>query len=409
MLTSAAVDVSPLPFEASNYPRTYRVSRGYAVFLGLCGGLLALGGCVGCWYVASTPEFRGARAAFLTLLCLAFAFLGAYLIVLIVRMSVTLCADAIVLKECFTARTLLRKDIAGRRIIPTQYVSTLVLVPRARGAKKLKLARTWQTDPAFDAWFTGIPDLDTEELAKSQADLDIDPDLGFKSEARRVHVRNAKKIARFLNIAAWISLAWGFLVPNPNPLVILVLAALPLVAVGLWVRSKGIYQIEGRRNDARSSLAIVFLLPGLALTIRALQDFHMLRWKPVLSAAILLAIALTLVIAYADEKLRRSWPALLPFFFFGMFYAYGFLAHADALLDRSDPQTFEVAVVGKHISSGKSTSYYLHLDHWGEETGVTKASVPRSLYTSTAIGDTVCVHLHAGALGMPWYVVIKCD
>jgi hypothetical protein len=40
---------------------------------------------------------------------------------------------------------------------------------------------------------------------------------------------------------------------------------------------------------------------------------------------------------------------------------------------------------------------------------VTKASVPRSLYTSTAIGDTVCVHLHAGALAMPWYVVTKCD
>ena len=84
------MDLSPLPFEASNYPRTYRVSHGYAVFLGLCGGLLALGGCTGSWYFATTPELRGARSTFLTLLCLAFAFLGAYLIVLITRMSVTL-------------------------------------------------------------------------------------------------------------------------------------------------------------------------------------------------------------------------------------------------------------------------------------------------------------------------------
>jgi hypothetical protein len=404
------VDISPPPpFDPSLYPRTYPASSGYAVFFYVLSAAAILPGGLGVWYFGTGHEISNrTQQVILVGGSLLFALLGIYLIGTILRYRVTLRADAIVAETLFSTRTLLRSDIAGRRLLRTRYVSTLVLVPRNAGQKKLKLAQMYQQDAAFEAWFGDIPDIDAADFARSQAELAVDPNLGFSSEERRQQVESAKKTVIALNIAAGISFVWGIFFPYPYPLVLLLPAALPLIAIILLVRSNGIYQIEGRSQDARPSLALVFLFPSMVLAILALVPFHTLQWKPILIFTALLAACLTFVIASADRGLRQRPWAILPILIFGACYVLGLIVAADSVLDHSRPQTYQVTVIDKHVSKGRSSTYYLHLKPWGPETRVTEISVSPTLYNATATGDAVCVFLSDGALRVPWYRVASC-
>jgi len=234
------------------------------------------------------------------------------------------------------------------------------------------------------------------------------PDVGFHSEDRKHRVAQAKRTAKVLNIIAWIALLWGFIAPRPYVLVISVLIALPIVSIVLLARSRGIYQIEGRRNDARPSLAVPFIFPGMVLVARTLQDIHLLQWTSILVAAIVCALLLLLVVSAWDRALRkRPWTALVVFVF-GAFYGWGLMAQANALLDTSPARVFQVAVTGKHVSSGKTTTYYLRLEPWGPETTSQDVSVPASVYDYAEVGVTICVDLNQGALHIPWYEVDRC-
>ena len=395
--------------DVSLYPATYRVSAGYAGFFYFLGGIAIAAGSLGTWYFATGHEMTSARqAAIMAALCFLFVLLGLFLIASIFRSTVTLRADAIVVQGMFSSRTLLRSEIAGRRILPTQYVKTLVLIPNSSREKKLKLALTLRTDPAFDAWFASIPDIDAKEIAESQADLEADPDLGFHSDDRKQRIAQAKRTAKYLNVISWITLVWGFFFPRPYTLVVVTLTVLPIIAVVLLIRSSGIYQIEGRRNDARPSLAVPFIFPGMVLVARTVQDIHLLEWTSILVAAIVCALLLLLVVSACDHALRkRPWTAVV-ILVFGAFYVWGLIAQANALLDTSPARVFQVAVTGKHMSSGKSTTYYLRLEPWGPETTSQDVSVPSSLYDYADVGVTVCVDLYPGSLRIPWYEVDRC-
>jgi len=404
------VGLTPRPFDPGLYPASYRVSFSYACFLYILGAISIGAGLLGVWYFGSGHESQSVgQAGMLAALSFLFVLLGAFLILSTACSRITLSADAITVQETFSSRTLLRSQIAGRRILPTQYASTLVLVPRSHGAKKLKLPLIFGTDAAFDAWFANFPDLDAEEIQQSEVQLLADPELGFHSETRKEHVEQARRIARNLTIAAWIAFFWALLFPHPYGLVMLVAAVLPMVSLVLLVRSKGIYQMEGRHKDARPSLAVAFLFPGMGLALRAMQDFHLFQWKPILSMAAFCSLGIALIMYQADSGMRKRPWSLLPIVLFGSFYAYGAIAQSNALLDKSSSNAFTAIVTRKHVVHGKSASYHFRLDPWGPQLDETDITVPRQLYNATSIGDRVCIYLHPGALRIPWYQIAQCQ
>jgi len=146
----------------------------------------------------------------------------------------------------------------------------------------------------------------------------------------------------------------------------------------------------------------------MVLVARTLQDIHLLEWTSILIAAIVCALLLLLIVSACDRALRkRPWTAVI-IFVFGAFYGWGLIAQANALLDTSPARIFQVAVTGKHVSSGKTTTYYLRLEPWGPATTSQDVSVPSSLYDYADVGVTVCVVLYPGALRIPWYEVERC-
>ena len=120
------------------------------------------------------------------------------------------------------------------------------------------------------------------------------------------------------------------------------------------------------------------------------------------------ALAITFLIANSDRGLReRRWSVLLILLLF-IEYAHGTITQADALLDKSQPKTFEATVLSKHFSGGKTTTRYLQVGPWGPQPEAKEVRVSRSLYNSIFRNGIVCIHLSDGALDVPWYYVSVC-
>ena len=394
-------------FDASRYPRDYAPSLANRLIWISFGGLLAAVGILGVWYSLVAGDELGPKGPPLMItLSLLFVLLGGYLILYMALSKIILRPDAVEVQNPISRRTMLREEIGWRRFLPN--TSTIGLLPRDKSQKKLKIAFFSKPDALFTAWFASIPDIDAAELVKSESEIASDVEFGLTPEQRSEQLASARTTARWLTRGALLISAWGVFYPRPYQLIMGILAAVPLLAVMLMLRSRGLYQIEGRRNDARPSLALPFLIPGCVLTIRALAGVDFLKWMPLFSLSLAGACALTLLIASADRRMRERRAVMGAIFLFATFYAFGVAAQADELLDRSTPQVFRVAVLSKRVSSGKSTTYYLRVEPWGPKQDANDVSVPGRLYGVVLPKQTVCINLLQGALKIPWYFATAC-
>jgi len=399
----------PPVFNPALYPRTYKPSTGYLLFLGTVSALCAAGGIAGIIYFGTGHEMTTMQSQ-LALVVLSFLFLllGIYLITAVLTSRLIFGPDFIEVKDFLSSKLLRRSDILGYRILPTQYISTLVFQPRAAERKKLKIPLYFRTDGAFGQWFIDIPNLDHEDLGQSMAQLETvvardSPGI----DATEERIARAYRTVKTLNWITGIATVWAWIYPNPYPLAMLAAGVLPLIVIVLLARSHGLYQIEGRRNDARPSLAFAFIFPGCALAYRAIQDLHFLEWKPLVLATLALAAILAIFLAQSDPHFHNRAVAAISIFFLGSMYCYGAIAQFDVLADRSAPATYQTQVVSKRADNGRTTIYYLQLAPWGPLHGSEEIEVSRALYLALSPGQPVSIRLYSGALHLPWFSVSR--
>jgi hypothetical protein len=402
-------DLHSVEFDPSLYPQTYRTSLGTRISLTFVSLLCIVFGALGAFYFPHDPQIHS-RAALILLVgfSVLFTLLGAYLIAEIFSMRLTLRSDAIEMKSLTSQRTLRREEIAGWRLQRTQYFNVIVLFPRDQAQKKLKLTMLFRTDSAFDVWFATLPDLDAKERQQSAKQTAQDFDLGATTEDRLARLANAKIIAKTLKVIAGAAAAWGFLYPTPYRAVILTLVLVPLAALLVLATNQGLYQVEGRKQDARPDLSLALILPGAILMLRAIQDVQLLSWSSMFKLSALLTIVLVFVIASCDRQLRaRRWP-ILGFLLVMPAYATGALVEANALLDKGQAQMFRSQILNKRISTGRSTTRYFRLAPWGPRSQPDEVTISRWLFESASVGDSVCIALRPGSLQTPWFIVRRC-
>jgi hypothetical protein len=387
------------------YPRTYRLTAGWMAFMFAFGAAATAGGIAGLWF-ANKPSTTFSGQMTLLVVCGVFVIFGIYAILSALKSRFVLFADRVEDHGVFSTRELRRDQILGRRYLETT-PRTLVLVPRD-GARQLKIGLTLRTDDVFREWTESLPDLDAQDFKASQEEIAGGPEGRSTREERMQGLAGGKKLAQKLNIAAWVIAGWAWLYPRPYNLAITLLILMPWLAVTLMARSEGLFHIDQRRNDAHPSLGPMFIMPGLILAVRALNDMHALEWKPALGLSIVVGSLLWIAVVKVDPDLRSRAVSLVILLFITLAYGYGAGMETNALLDRSAPSVYSAHVMHKHVSSGRHTTYDLLLEPWGPQAQSENISVSSSLYRSVTVGDTVCVSLKPGALNIAWFAVHAC-
>ena len=389
------------------YPRTYRLSRGWTAFLVVAGTAAAVGGCVAGWSAATAAKTFSAAMTLFAVSAAAVIF-GIYCILSALKSYVVLFADRIEDHGVFATRELQRQQIVGRRFQKTRNSpGALILEPRD-GARKVKIALVLKTDEAFREWMESLPDLDAQELKASEQEIAGGAEGSSVREERLHQLASGKKLAMWLKAAAYVIAGWAWINPRPYGMVMTLLIVLPWVAVMIVGRSDGIFRIDQRKNDAHPSVGTLIIVPGLVLALRVMTDMHVLAWKPALYLSIGIGVVLWIAAAKVDASLRARPASLVIIFLVMCAYGYGAGMEINRLLDHSTASVYSARVVGKHISSGRRTSYDLTVSAPELDALNGNISVPASLYRSVEVGDSVCASVRRGALNVAWFVVQQC-
>jgi hypothetical protein len=334
----------------------------------------------------------------------AFAALGGYLILWLLRSETVLYADRIDFKGVFSTKSFSRDELRGWRVRPN---SPPTLVLERKQGRSFKTSLVFRVDDEFSDWFDSIPSLDDEEIVKSEAsvqsEIENDERFGRNPFERGQVLLKAKKIAKALSAASTIAALLGIFYPHPYEALILVLALLPWIGIEIMRRSHGLFRADDLKNDAHPSIAYALLFPGAVMTLRAIFDYEVIQSAYAIALYVLVGVALLAAILIFDPTQRRRIGTLPVFLLFGVAYGYGVIVEANALLDRSPGTLYSATVENKQIISGKSTEYKLYLTAWGPRASTNELDVSSSTYKQIRTGQTIQLKLKMGALGVRWY------
>nr|WP_294894262.1 hypothetical protein [uncultured Pedobacter sp.] len=331
--------------------------------------------------------------------------LGAILIVLnLRRKKVVITQTKIIYTNLFSTKELDIDDIKGYRIdskslkiVPKQAEDSSITIGNYFDFKGSKEIETWLRN--------NFQDQDAVDLETGLKGFLNDKTYGRSEDERNAKLKFSKELALAYNI--WGG-AFGFIFPFINQkFAFIVLLLIPLVGVALLFCSD-LIKLSTIKSSIYPQIFIGFSIACAGLLIKN-SGFNLLNlnkaWLPMIVFGLVILAFLYL------KGINRSSSNLVSQIFImvvlSAIYSFGCFITVNCVLDKSEPSLFKVAVLGKHISHGKSTSYYLRLNNWGPQQKICDERVSLKMFSNKHIGDFVTVSLKQGNLQAPWYLILK--
>ena len=184
---------------------------------------------------------------------------------------------------------------------------------------------------------------------------------------------------------------------------------IPWIAALVYRAGGGAIHLFVGKGDRRPNVTHVYsfacMSPGMwVLTTLA----HPLRWE----FLIVIGLVIGSLLAAVAVKDRRTWHwvELLLLLALNSFYGFGVAAAFNHDLDSGSPQIYRPQVLAKRsATSRRHNNYYLKLAPWGPRASSAEVQVGSRDYESVPLGSPACVELRSGALGVPWFLVSRCN
>jgi hypothetical protein len=325
------------------------------------------------------------------------------------RLCLTIDEQSMTVTHAFSSRSILLDEIAGFR----SGQKNGILLDLKSGDKPLQVPGTLEGQKELLEWLQQrYTDIDAERLKEVTDSVLEDENLGLTREIRERRLKIARQLMVYGSFAVPFFIILIFAAPAYYKGTILLLLALPWIAVGLTWYFKGILRLYSSKSKPYPSLFIMVLFSEFISLFAITRNFKIYDYgRPfwisllALSVLVLLVWAVACKAAMAGEQNRPA--VLLCLFLVAAAHSYGLLIFSNCGYDRSTPQISRVEVSSKYKTRGKSTSYHLNVSPWGRFTEGENVQVPSTFYYSVRQGDSVSVYLGAGKWGIPWYEVRK--
>lgn len=299
-----------------------------------------------------------------------------------------------------------RADIEGvSRTITTRSGSYFNVIALPGRGRSVTFAGSLRSDPVFAEWLAGAPDPDVVEKDADRARVLADDRYGATASERSARLAWARRAVIAFSVACAALALWLGFFDAPRP--VAVMAAAACIAGGyLLVHLFQGLVIWWPRTGVRPSTVAAFA-PAAAVAVRGLITIHLLRSEPLLIGGAAAGLAAAVILLQLNQGAPRRLQTALGLGVFAGFLAYGAGAYVDALSAARPESSYVVAVQGKHVSRGRSTTYYLDLDAWGDQPAK-EVAVPSALYGSVEPGARICIDRFRGDLGLPWFDLGLC-
>lgn len=144
------------------------------------------------------------------------------------------------------------------------------------------------------------------------------------------------------------------------------------------------------------------------MCIIGLGDFEPVDLTPFVVVPIALGSVLAVLffsaVAWPPPRRQRDWAeiGLGPIGFWG--YVFGCMSMLNGMLAQGPPAQFEGRIMKTYIQGGRHQAHMFDLGPWGPfSSGEVEATLV--MYDRLNTGDSVCMLLHPGGLGLPWWEI----
>lgn len=214
-------------------------------------------------------------------------------------------------------------------------------------------------------------------------------------------------VAWTFNVVSFLIALWAGVFSRGSDELLVLLIALPWLAVALGLWYPGLLRVSANRGDWTPNVRLGMAFSCVALVARS-RDFHLFSFQDGVWLTAPVAIVFFLIAAFADQPFQRPFSRLTALLMLATAYGYGCGVAANALLDRSPANQYSVRVTDKRVFRGRHTSYQLHLEPWGPRQEPSVVYVSSRIYYRTQVGNALCVTLRNGAFAVSWYAVDAC-
>jgi hypothetical protein len=381
----------------------YRIATGWKIFAGIFAALCMAGAIflIGVMFKPSGSVPVGV-VLFGIVFCVG---LGLLLWLDTMRTLVVVDDQTLSSTRLFKSRSILLKEIKGYRK-GEKDAFNLELVD---GGKSLSIPQNLARRKELIEWIAErYEDLDAREREAETAVLLEDDRFGLTREDREIRLATARKFDTGATVAGFGLFIWAIFYPQPYELVMVLLFVAPWLAVGITWYFKGLLKLyKGKKSPYPSMIQLMGLTTAAALIVTAksynLYGFGQKGWSMLTGGTIAATI---ICIAACWQAIASSGKKMLTYiliFAMAAMYSYSLLIFSNCYYDKSPATVYHVAVTGKRVSSGKSTSYYVSLSPWGRYTEDDEVSVSKNFYQSVRTDDSIRVFLNDGKWGVPWY------
>ena len=311
--------------------------------------------------------------------------------------------DKVYLVSMIYHRTLHFDQISGWRQVGEEFH----ILPNDKSLKKIRVTTYFEDISEIRHFLTEhFPNLDEVEAETERQEIIENVSFGITAEHRMQRLEQARKAARYTEWVGWALTIWIFFYPKPYKLSVIAGMAYPFLAVAICFLYRGLIRSDGGKNSPYPNVITTIIVVPMILTYRAIVDLNILSYDN--GWILMILVSVILFVAYQIPtdgfKFRKNsdvWTSFLVLILL-MAYGYGTISLTNAIADSSQPVVYPTVIANKRVSSGKSTTYYLELKKWGDQTEDEEFSVPRWQYDFFNPGDSINVHLRPGTWKMPW-------
>lgn len=245
-----------------------------------------------------------------------------------------------------------------------------------------------------------------------------DPAFGESRKSRIERMkfaRHAATIVDFVAIAFFIVGGPFLLHANvPQHAVITIIAAMPFLSVMAIIMSKGLFSVRRLQTIFRygrlrigvfgkyglADLSAVIVLPSFLLLFSGLVGPTILDWWLAILVVFAAGIAVTLFLVWMRMR-RPVFPVII--IIPAVMWSSGLVLHCNYLCDTSTPSIYRTIILNMRETTGDDPEYSIRISPWGPQTKEHEFSVTPETYKTYHEGAELCVYVHKGALGIPWW------
>jgi hypothetical protein len=385
--------------------REYKLSKFWRVVTHVC-CLVPLGLSAFLFYFPYTEEFKLVHILFYVLGC-GFLFLSIYGIIDAIRGKLIIDESQILLVNPFGERTIPLEEVDGYRVTENYFV---VEPADKKKFKKIKISTYLSPRSEIEEFLLNtFPNLDDEEKLAEEEQILSNDEFGITEETRAARLEHARKVAKYANYLSWGIMIWIVFYPRPYNLAVAAGIIYPVLALLICYLYRG--WMKGGDNDksAYPSMAESFILPSIALTLRATLDANVINYAAGWPLIILLTAGCFVLYQIPTGGFRpgktSDYIFLILFPLFTFCYAYGTVTLINWKADKSQAEIYETTIADKRVDDGKVKTYHLVLKPWNDLTENEDVKVNYEDFQQVNINDNVTIHQYKGYFGMPWIEV----